>query len=95
LANFLTKDKRTHYCGDLKQSDVDKEVILMGWTHRRRDHGGVIFVDYVTVKESCKLSLTLMPEVLSMIRPTKSALNLFWQSREQFVEGRLVWETLR
>lgn len=45
MADFLTKDKRTHYCGDLRISDVDKEVILMGWAHRRRDHGGVIFVD--------------------------------------------------
>lgn len=45
MANFLTKDKRTHYCGDLRFSDADKEVILMGWAHRRRDHGGVIFVD--------------------------------------------------
>ncbi|MEN6376055.1 MAG: aspartate--tRNA ligase [Smithella sp.] len=45
MANFLTKDKRTHYCGDLRISDADKEVVLMGWTHRRRDHGGVIFVD--------------------------------------------------
>ncbi len=45
MANFLTTDKRTHYCGDLKISDADKEVILMGWAHRRRDHGGVIFVD--------------------------------------------------
>jgi aspartyl-tRNA synthetase len=45
LADFLTKDKRTHYCGNLDISLVDQEVILMGWAHRRRDHGGVIFVD--------------------------------------------------
>lgn len=45
MANFLTNDKRTNYCGDLSVSDADKEVILMGWAHRRRDHGGVIFVD--------------------------------------------------
>ena len=45
MANFLTKDKRTHYCGNLNISLVDQEVILMGWAHRRRDHGGVIFVD--------------------------------------------------
>ena len=45
MANFLTKDKRSHYCGDLRSSDADKEVILMGWAQRRRDHGGVIFVD--------------------------------------------------
>lgn len=45
MAEFLTKDKRTHYCGNLDISNADQEVILMGWTHRRRDHGGVIFVD--------------------------------------------------
>ena len=45
MANFITKDKRTHYCGNLDMSLVDQEVILMGWAHRRRDHGGVIFVD--------------------------------------------------
>ena len=45
MANFLTKDKRTHYCGDLNLSTVGKEVILMGWAQRRRDHGGVIFID--------------------------------------------------
>jgi len=45
LANFLTTDKRTHYCGNLNISHAGKEVILMGWAHRRRDHGGVIFVD--------------------------------------------------
>ena len=45
MANFLTTDKRTHYCGNLNISHAGKEVILMGWAHRRRDHGGVIFVD--------------------------------------------------
>ncbi len=45
MSNFLTVDKRTHYCADMGVSDVDKEVTLMGWAHRRRDHGGVIFVD--------------------------------------------------
>jgi aspartyl-tRNA synthetase len=41
----LTISKRTHYCGDLNASHVGEEVILMGWAHRRRDHGGVIFID--------------------------------------------------
>jgi aspartyl-tRNA synthetase len=45
LSDFLTILKRTHYCGDLNASHAGEEVILMGWAHRRRDHGGVIFID--------------------------------------------------
>lgn len=36
---------RSNYCGELNESFVDKEVQLCGWVHRRRDHGGVIFLD--------------------------------------------------
>ncbi|MFZ0790849.1 MAG: amino acid--tRNA ligase-related protein, partial [Chromatiaceae bacterium] len=36
---------RSHYCGALNSSHVATEVVLCGWTHRRRDHGGVIFID--------------------------------------------------
>jgi len=36
---------RSHYCGHLTEENIDQEVILSGWVHRRRDHGGVIFVD--------------------------------------------------
>ncbi|MBK8163787.1 MAG: aspartate--tRNA ligase [Gammaproteobacteria bacterium] len=36
---------RTHYCGHVTEALVDQEVELCGWMHRRRDHGGVIFVD--------------------------------------------------
>ena len=37
--------KRTHYCGHVNSNDIEKEVVLFGWVHRRRDHGGVIFID--------------------------------------------------
>ncbi|HID15932.1 MAG TPA: aspartate--tRNA ligase, partial [Candidatus Atribacteria bacterium] len=37
--------KRTHYCGHVNSNEIEKEVVLFGWVHRRRDHGGVIFID--------------------------------------------------
>ena len=36
---------RTHYCGELSPTFIDRDVTLCGWTGRRRDHGGVIFID--------------------------------------------------
>ncbi len=36
---------RTIYCGALNHSHIDQEITICGWVHRRRDHGGVIFID--------------------------------------------------
>jgi len=36
---------RTNYCGEVTESLIDQEVTVCGWVHRRRDHGGVIFID--------------------------------------------------
>src|ERR1700728_4030603 len=42
--DFLGELRRTHTCGQLRASDVGKTALLMGWVHRRRDLGGVLFV---------------------------------------------------
>jgi aspartyl-tRNA synthetase len=36
---------RTHYCGEVTESLIGQEITVTGWVHRRRDHGGVIFID--------------------------------------------------
>ena len=45
MADKLGDMRRTNTCGQLGAADVGREVVLMGWVLRRRDHGGVIFVD--------------------------------------------------
>ncbi len=42
--DFLGDLRRTHTCGELRPSDTGKRALLMGWVHRRRDLGGVIFI---------------------------------------------------
>lgn len=42
---MTTNYQRSHHCGELREQQVGESVYLCGWLHRRRDHGGIIFVD--------------------------------------------------
>ena len=45
MAKLEKTDKRTHYCGELRRTDVGQSVCVMGWVQRARDLGGLIFID--------------------------------------------------
>ncbi len=42
---FISEVKRTHTCGQLTAANIDEDVVLFGWVHNRRDHGGAVFID--------------------------------------------------
>ena len=45
---------RSHYCGEITSKHLDKDIIICGWIHKRRDHGGVIFLDVRDIKGICQ-----------------------------------------
>ena len=72
---------RSHYCGKVTEELVDQEVTLCGWVNRRRDHGGVIFIDLrdreglvqvvfdpIVNKKSCEIASLLREEYVVKVK---------------------------
>ena len=45
---------KSHYCGEITSKNLKEDVTICGWIHRRRDHGGVIFLDVRDIKGICQ-----------------------------------------
>ena len=66
---------RTHYCGELNQQHVGQQITVCGWANRRRDHGGVIFVDLRDKKGI--LQVVFDPDNAKMFELAESVRNEF------------------
>ena len=66
---------RTHYCGELNQQHVGQQITVCGWANRRRDHGGVIFVDLRDKKGI--LQVVFDPDDAGMFELAESVRNEF------------------
>ena len=64
MLDFLGNLERTQLCGTLRATDAGKQVVLMGWGNRRRDHGDLIFLDLRDRSGICQIVLDkeLVPE---------------------------------
>ncbi|MCC7013641.1 MAG: aspartate--tRNA ligase [Planctomycetes bacterium] len=73
--------RRTHTCGELRKAHVGQTVVLNGWVHARRDHGGIYFLDLrdrygltqVVIDERLAGSIKLAPEFVISVRGVVSA----------------------
>ena len=66
---------RTHFCGELNKKNLDQEVTLCGWVNRRRDHGGVIFLDLRDKKGLAQIVIN--PETSDTFKLAESVRNEF------------------
>lgn len=85
--------KRTHYCTQLSLDNVDQEVIVTGWVQKRRDHGGVIFIDLRD--RSGIVQVTVNPELCDeeVLRVQNTcAVNMCWAFAGPCVLAQKAWK---
>ena len=66
---------RTHFCGELNKKNLDQDVTLCGWVNRRRDHGGVIFLDVRDKKGLAQVVIN--PETINTFKLAETIRNEF------------------
>lgn len=79
--------KRTNYCGEVTEKLLDQQVTVMGWVHRRRDHGGVIFID-LRDREGL-LQIVVNPEQAEIFTTAEKVRNEFVIEATGIVKPRL------
>ena len=78
---------KSHYCGEITSSNLKEEVTICGWVHRRRDHGGVIFLDVRDIKGICQAVVN--PDNKESFQLAESIRNEFVVQIEGSVRNRL------
>jgi len=78
---------KSHYCGEITSSNLKEKITICGWIHRRRDHGGVIFLDVRDIKGICQAVVN--PDNKESFQLAESIRNEFVVQIEGVVRNRL------
>ena len=78
---------KSHYCGEITSANLKEKVVICGWIHRRRDHGGVIFLDVRDIKGICQAVVN--PDNKESFQLAESIRNEFVVQIEGSVRNRL------
>ena len=78
---------KSHYCGEITSANLKEKVVICGWIHRRRDHGGVIFLDVRDIKGICQAVVN--PDNKESFQLAESIRNEFVVQIEGYVRNRL------
>lgn len=81
MAEFMTGLKRTDYCGDLRTSDIGREVTVCGWVQRQRDLGQLIFIDLRDRTGIVQLAFDNETDRTILKRLLLQEADMFWQLR--------------